>query len=149
MRRRCAGTADTRELGRRVGRMAVPGTVVILDGDLGAGKTVFAKGVGDGLEVDTRVTSPTFVLVALHEGGRLPLWHADLYRLGDAGELDVLGLEDARQGVLLVEWGLGFADELPADHLVVHLDHDGDARIVTLIATGPRHRALVEALDAS
>ena len=146
---RCATPDQTRALGRRLGELAAPGTVVILDGELGAGKTVFAKGVGDGLGVPTRVTSPTFQLVALHEGGRLPLWHADLYRLGDASELDVLGLEDAADGVLLVEWGAGFADELPADHLGVRLDHDGAGRVIAITASGQRHAHLAEALDAA
>jgi tRNA threonylcarbamoyladenosine biosynthesis protein TsaE len=148
MRVRCATPGDTRALGQRLGALAPAGTVVILDGELGAGKTVLAKGVGEGLGVPGRITSPTFILVALHEGGRLPLWHADLYRLGDAGELEALGVDDAADGVLLVEWGRGFADELPADHLLVCLDFDGEARQVELRATGPRHHALLEALRA-
>lgn len=142
----CADVEATRALGRRVGALAVPGTVLALDGDLGAGKTVFAKGVGEGLAVPTRVTSPTFVLVALHEDGRLPLWHVDLYRLADGEDLDDLELDEAVEGVLLVEWASRFRDALPADRLDIALEHDGDARIVRLDATGPRHQALVEAL---
>lgn len=143
---RCPDVAATRALGEALGRAATPGTVVALDGELGAGKTVLAKGVGAGLEVTTRVTSPTFVLVAVHEG-RLPLWHADLYRLGDDSELDVLGLEDAADGVLLVEWASRFPDVLPTDHLEVHLGIDGEAREIALFAHGPRSAALLAAVS--
>lgn len=144
---RCADEAATFALGRRLGEVARPGTAVALDGDLGAGKTVFARGVGAGLAVATRVNSPTFVLVAQHEG-RLPLWHADLYRLGDGTELDHLGLDQAIEGVLLVEWASRFAEALPDDHLAISLGIDGDAREVRIEARGPGHAWLIEALHA-
>jgi tRNA threonylcarbamoyladenosine biosynthesis protein TsaE len=134
---------DTRALGEALGKRAFQGTVVALEGDLGAGKTVFAKGVGAGLGVTTRVTSPTFVLVQAHEGGRLPLWHADLYRLGDSSELDAVGLPEVLgDGVVLVEWADRFPELLPADHLRVQLVEEGEGRRVTVTATGPRHAAL-------
>lgn len=146
VRLRCEDAAATRRLGVTLGSLAVAGTVVALDGPLGAGKTVLAKGVGVGLGVATRVTSPTFILLAVHEGGRLPLYHADLYRLGDDSELDVLGLEDAADGVLLVEWARLFPDALPDDRLVVDLRIDGDARVVGLDARGPASAALLQAV---
>ena len=136
------------ELGARLGAAAHPGTVVALHGDLGAGKTVLARGVGQGLGVTTRVASPTFVLVQAHEGGRLPLWHADLYRLDDPEELEQLGLDEMLEGpgVTLVEWADRFPAVLPDDHLVLAIAHEGEARRVTLHATGPRHAALEAAL---
>lgn len=140
----CEGPDETRALGAALGRAAFAGCVIALVGDLGAGKTVLAKGVGDGLEVPTRVQSPTFVIVQAHPGGRLHLWHADLYRLGDASELEHLGLDDIVEGdgVAVVEWADRFPEALPADHLEVRLSGDGDTREAVLVAHGPRHRAL-------
>lgn len=139
----------TRALGAALGRAARPGTVIALQGELGAGKTVLAKGVGEGLGVATRVQSPTFILVQAHGGGRLPFWHADLYRLGEAGELVHLGLDELLEGggVVVIEWADRFPEVLPADRLEVRLSGEGDRRTVVLRATGPRHRAL-EHVDA-
>ncbi len=135
---------ETRALGVALGRAAFPGTVIAVSGDLGAGKTVLAKGVGEGLGVSSRVTSPTFVIVQRHADGRLPLHHADLYRLGDEGELEHLGLDELLEGdgVVLVEWAERFPDVLPPDRLEVTLAGYDDERTVTLHGTGPRHRPL-------
>ncbi|MEN0065063.1 MAG: tRNA (adenosine(37)-N6)-threonylcarbamoyltransferase complex ATPase subunit type 1 TsaE [Myxococcota bacterium] len=138
---------ETWQLGERLGTLAVPGTFIALGGDLGAGKTVFAKGVGAGLSVSSVVSSPTFILVALHESGRLPLWHVDAYRLTAGDEIDGLGLEEADDGVVVMEWATRFPNALPNDRLEVVLHERAgapDVREIELIATGPRHRALVE-----
>lgn len=129
--------------GERLGRALRPGDVVALVGDLGAGKTLFARGVGRGLGV-RRVQSPTFVIVQAHTDGRLPLWHADLYRIDDVEELEQLGLEDLwrADGVVLVEWADRFRDRLPADHLEVCLEEEGEGRRIAVRAHGPRSRAL-------
>ncbi|TNE86749.1 MAG: tRNA (adenosine(37)-N6)-threonylcarbamoyltransferase complex ATPase subunit type 1 TsaE [Deltaproteobacteria bacterium] len=143
----CPLPEDTEALGQRLGEVVPPGTVVALRGDLGAGKTVFARGVGRGLGITTRVQSPTFVIVQWHEGGRLPFAHADLYRLGSEDELEELGLDELfDEGLLLVEWAHRFPDALPADHAVVVIEEDGEGRIVHVDGHGPRSRALVEAL---
>lgn len=133
--------------GARLGRALQPGDVVALVGDLGAGKTLFARGVGHGLGV-RRVQSPTFVVVQAHTDGRLPLWHADLYRLDDVDDLEQLGLEDLwrADGVLLVEWADRFPGLLPDDHLEVRLSEEGEGRRLELRAHGPRARALEAAL---
>jgi tRNA threonylcarbamoyladenosine biosynthesis protein TsaE len=140
---RCPRHEDTFALGERVGRAAIAGTVVALIGDLGAGKTVFARGVGSGLGVGTRVQSPTFVIVAAHEGGRLPFWHVDLYRVG-AEDLPGLGLGEVldQPGVVVVEWGDRFPDLLPSDRLEVRIDEEGSERRIRVDATGPRHAHL-------
>ena len=98
--------AETRELGRRLAAELEPGTVVAFTGDLGAGKTALISGLAEGLEVTDRVTSPTFTIVNEYGGGRLPLFHFDLYRLGSAGELFDIGWDDYldRGGVCAVEW---------------------------------------------
>lgn len=138
-------------LGRRLGTTAPAGAVVLLDGDLGAGKTTLTQGLAAGLGVTDRVQSPTFVLVATYTSGRLPLWHADLYRLEDAAALRQLALDEAvdgGEGVVVIEWAsrlpeLGGDDglALPDDRLEVQLAHADDGRVATLTATGPRHVA--------
>lgn len=139
---------DTHRAGARLGAAAAPGTVVALIGDLGAGKTEFARGVARGLGVPGTVRSPTFILVDTHEGGRLPLWHADLYRLHGDADLEQLGLEDLLDvGVVLVEWAERCSDLLPDDHLrVVLTDAPGGGRLLSVDATGPRHAPLEEAV---
>lgn len=138
----------THAVGARLGRAAGPGTVIALIGDLGAGKTLFAKGVGAGLDVPTRVQSPTFVLVAAHPDGRLPLWHADLYRLGAADELEQVGLDEVLRGdgVVLIEWADRFPEILPSDHVEVTLVDEGEGRRITILGRGAASAKLVDAL---
>jgi tRNA threonylcarbamoyladenosine biosynthesis protein TsaE len=104
---------ETFALGRRTAPTLRPGTLVLLQGELGAGKTVFARGVAVGLGVaESEVSSPTFTLVQEYRGGRLPMFHADLYRLEHEDEIGALGIDAMIQsgGVVLVEWG----ERLPA-----------------------------------
>ncbi len=128
---------DTRELGRRVAGLLRAGDLVVLVGPLGAGKTVFAQGVGDGLGVSGQVTSPTFVIARVHRpdperGGRVPLVHADAYRLGGVAEVDDLDLDaDLEHSVTLVEWGGGLVEHLTAGYLEVRLDRAADTEIRT------------------
>lgn len=147
MRRVSTHPDHTFELGLAVGRAAFPGTVVALIGDLGAGKTVFAQGVGAGLGVEGPVQSPTFILVQEHEG-RLALFHADVYRVESAAELAQTGLEEMIEadGVTLVEWADSHPQLLPPDHLEVRIRHLPEAREIQLTAHGPRHAALLEQL---
>jgi tRNA threonylcarbamoyladenosine biosynthesis protein TsaE len=144
---RYASVEQTRALGERLGRAAFPGAVVALVGDLGVGKTALAQGVGEGLGVVGLVTSPTFILARLHEDGRLPLLHADLYRLADEEEAELVGLPEALvgEGIALVEWADKLPGLLPEDHLRIELSWVPGApgqRDVVLSARGPRHRVL-------
>jgi tRNA threonylcarbamoyl adenosine modification protein YjeE len=139
----------TRALGQQIAARAYPGLVLALQGELGAGKTTLAQGVGMGLGIKERVRSPTFIIMALYEG-RLPMAHADLYRLGDESELTELGVEEhLTQGVTLIEWSERFPELLPTDHLELLLEDDGDGRSASLRGTGPKAQALVAALEAS
>jgi tRNA threonylcarbamoyladenosine biosynthesis protein TsaE len=141
--------ARTRALGRRMARLLRPGDVLLLQGPLGAGKTALAQGIGAGLKVETTVNSPTFVLLARHEG-RTPLYHADLYRLTDPVEVADLALdEQAADGVLLVEWPERGLEVLPREHLLVVLEpqpEDPNARRITLVATGERYQRVLDGL---
>ena len=137
------------DFGRRIGEWAEPGTVVALNGDLGAGKTVVARGVGKGLRVSTRVQSPTFILVQTHEGGRLPFWHADLYRLNDEEELLYLGLDEFIEagGIVVLEWASRFPQVLPEHRLDVEISHRGPGlRRFEWVGRGEQHEALARAL---
>ena len=131
------GEGETEELGRRLGEQLQPGSVVAFTGDLGAGKTAFTRGLAHGLGIRDRVTSPTFTIVNEYEGGRLPLFHFDMYRLGSSEELFDIGWEDylARGGVCAVEWSENVADALEEDTIRVEIRRgDGDdERIITVI----------------
>ncbi len=124
---------DTRRLGRKVAALLRPGDLVVLVGRLGAGKTVFVKGIGDGLGVAGEVTSPTFVIARVHRpdptrGGGVPLVHVDAYRLGGVAEVDDLDLDAAlEESVTVVEWGGGLVEHLADAWLEVRLDRSSDA----------------------
>ncbi len=139
--------AETRALARRLATVARAGDLVGLIGDLGAGKTQFAKGFAAGLGIEGTVSSPTFVLMAEY-AGRLPLFHLDLYRLDDAEDALGGGLLDERQlaGVVLVEWAERLGDALPAGRLDVLIDGTGDdERRITLRAGDPEYARYLEA----
>lgn len=119
---------DTRALGRALADLLRAGDLVVLAGPLGAGKTVVAQGIGAGLGVRGRVTSPSFVLARVHTGGRLPLVHVDAYRLGSVEEIDDLDLDaDLEESVTVVEWGHGLVERLADAHLLVRLTRDAGA----------------------
>ena len=121
---------DTFDLGVRMGREAHPDQVFVLDGDLGAGKTVFAKGFAEGLGVTEPVTSPTFTIVKQYDSGRLPLYHMDVYRIGDESEMEEIGAEEmfASGGVCLIEWGSLIEDMIPEDAVWIRIERSSDER---------------------
>ena len=127
---------ETEALGERVGRSLTPGAVLAYTGDLGAGKTAFTRGVARGLEIPERITSPTFNIVNEYEGGRLPLFHFDMYRLGSSDELFDIGWEDylARDGVCAVEWSENIEDILDANTIRVDIrrGESDDQRLITI-----------------
>ena len=127
---------ETEALGARLARALEPGAVVAFTGDLGAGKTAFVRGLARGLGIRDRVTSPTFTVVNEYEGGRLPLFHFDLYRLGCADELFDIGWEDylARGGVCAVEWSERMEELLEPGTIRVDLrrGEDESRRVITV-----------------
>ena len=137
----CPGEADTLAAGRRLAALLQPGDVILLGGALGAGKTLFTVGVAEGLGVEERVTSPSFVLVRRYDG-LIPLVHADVYRLGSTAELEDLDLTDLDDGaVIVVEWGDAVRHRFGEDHLLIHfLVLGDDTRLVTFEPSGSWHR---------
>jgi tRNA threonylcarbamoyladenosine biosynthesis protein TsaE len=131
---------ETRAWGERLGRLLRAGDLVVLTGDLGAGKTTLTQGIAEGLGVRGPITSPTFVIARVHPSlvGGPALVHVDAYRLGGLAELDDLDLDTSiDDSVTIVEWGHGLAEGLAEDRVEVTLSGD-DERRVTLTASGPR-----------
>ena len=127
-----SSTAETIALGEKCGELLAAGDVLVLTGDLGAGKTQFTKGIARGMSITADVTSPTFTIEMVYEGGAMPLYHFDLYRLNDSSQLDDIGLFDAMEsdGPTVIEWGEQFADDIGDDRVDVfisRLDGAGDA----------------------
>ena len=128
--------AETEAAGAALAEGLEPGAVIAFTGDLGAGKTAFTRGLARGLGVEERITSPTFTIVNEYDGGRLPLFHFDMYRLASAEELFDIGWEDylARGGVCAVEWSENIQEALEQGTIRVDIrrgDHD-DQRIITI-----------------
>jgi tRNA threonylcarbamoyladenosine biosynthesis protein TsaE len=132
----CATPGATRKFGERIGSMLRAGDVVLLSGELGAGKTVLAQGIGRGLGVADPIKSSSFVIMNEYEGASLRLYHADLYRLEDPEQVAELALDElASSGVLVIEWPERAPNEMPPEHLLVRLAYDG-AKVRTIHVEG-------------
>ena len=133
---------DTYKLGKELGLKAQPGSVYCLNGDLGVGKTVFTQGFAAGLGIVEPINSPTFTIVQEYYGGRLPLYHFDVYRIGDISEMDEIGYEDYfyGQGVCCIEWALLIQEILPENAINItiekNLEKGFDYRKITIEETG-------------
>lgn len=143
--------ATTRAFARRLGALLGAGDVVCLIGDLGAGKTTWTQGLalGLGLPPEEPVNSPTFTLLAEHWGGRVPLYHFDVYRLPDSSGLYELAFDEYLDagGVVVIEWADRIADALPPDRLEIRLSAQGEnERQIALTPFGPRAIKIAEAL---
>jgi tRNA threonylcarbamoyladenosine biosynthesis protein TsaE len=146
-----SGTDETSRLGTAIGSSALPGDLIYLDGDLGAGKTTLTKSIGSALGIAPQtITSPTFALVHEYPGRQYFLYHFDLYRLQRASELAGIGFDDylsSNKGILVIEWANLARGHLPEDALRVFLaadDAQADVRWANLSASGPLSLALLE-----
>lgn len=131
-------------LGERLGALLSAGDVLVLTGDLGAGKTTFTKGLARGLAIEQMIKSPTYTIVREYEG-RLPLYHLDVYRIGD--DPDSIDLDEFLfgDGVTVIEWGNLLESALPDDYLDITISHHGDGRRLSCVAHGSRSQDLLEA----
>lgn len=149
-------TDETIALGARLGALLQAGDVLVLTGDLGAGKTQLTKGMAQGMGIVDDVTSPTFNILMVYEGADMPLYHFDLYRLDDPDQLEDIGFYDALEGdgPCVIEWGEQFSDQIGPERLDVYLTRLDDRaeageeppREVRLVAHGARAEELVAAL---
>ena len=138
---RIADVEEMAALGEKVAGICRPGDLILLNGPLGAGKTVFVQGIGRALGI-ADVTSPTFVISRIHQGS-MPLIHVDVYRLLESGNaavyLDDLDLDTAREdGLTVIEWGGSESARLSEDRLEIEIDRTNDERVVTISAVGSR-----------
>ena len=117
---------DTFDFGAELGKKAVPGQVICLDGDLGTGKTVLTKGIAAGLGIDEPVVSPTFTIVQIYEQGRIPLYHFDVYRIDDPDEMEEIGYREYfyGNGLTIIEWSELIEDILPKDAMRIRISKD-------------------------
>lgn len=140
---------QTRHLGEVIASVLQPGDIIWLRGELGAGKTTLAQGIARGLDVKEPVLSPTFTLIREHRG-RFPFFHADAYRLEDAGQAADLGLQEyfERGGVFAIEWAEHIAEALPDERLEILLEGEADERRqVTITAHGERYTKRLQVLE--
>ena len=130
-------------LGKQLGKLLEKQDVIILSGDLGAGKTTFTKGIAKGLGIDQMIKSPTYTIVREYEG-RLPLYHLDVYRIGN--DPDSIDLDDFLfgDGVTVIEWGELLGDSLPSDYLKLTILRKSDGRELVFDAKGHRAEKLLE-----
>ena len=113
-------------LGQELGRQAQPGELYTLVGDLGTGKTVLTQGIAKGLGIEEPICSPTFTIVQVYEGGRMPLYHFDVYRIGDVEEMEEIGYQDYfyGQGLTMVEWANLIEEVLPQHYVEIQIEKD-------------------------
>lgn len=141
------GAEQTRRLGAHLGAVALPGDVILLEGEFGSGKTTFTQGIARGLGMDAHyVNSPTFTLINEYKSGRNRLYHIDLYRLDDEEQVSTLGLDDYfdNSGVIIIEWPERAAPWLPDEKLVVKFGYLNETkRTVRFYPRGERYRELV------
>lgn len=141
---------ETRKLAAYLGDQLEGGMTVLLEGQLGAGKTTFTKGLAESLGIRRAVKSPTYTLIKEYTDGRLPLYHMDLYRMEDAEDED-LGLEEYffGQGVTVVEWGKFMQEDLPEDYLYVELKASEalTEREIKVTAVGEKYKKIMERLE--
>ena len=141
MRIQSESEQNTFEIAKELGKKVMPGEIYLLEGDLGVGKTVFAKGFACGLGIAEPITSPTFTIIQEYEEGRIPLYHFDVYRIADVEEMYELGYEGYffGEGVCLIEWASRIQDILPKDCYQItiekNLEKGFDYRLITIDET--------------
>lgn len=149
-------TEETIALGERLGALLQPGDVLVLTGDLGAGKTQLTKGIAAGMGIEDDVTSPTFNILMVYDGAEMPLYHFDLYRLDDPDQLEDIGFYDVLEGdgVCAIEWGEQFLEQIGNERMDVYLTRfDAQAAVgeeppreLRLVAHGSRAEELLAEL---
>jgi len=139
---------QTTEIGIQIGKLANPGDIICLTGDLGAGKTHLSKGIAEGLGITDHITSPTFTIVNEYEG-RLKLYHFDVYRVNDPDEISAIGFDEYifSDGVSIIEWANYIEELIPEDHISINiskLSEDVNSRKIVIEGYGNRYNYIEE-----
>ena len=136
----------TSSLGEKIGKFLFPGSILCLNGDLGAGKTALTKSIALGLGIREDITSPTFTIVNEYEDGRLKLNHFDVYRIGSSDEMYDIGFEEyiASEGVCIIEWSQIIEDILPDERLDINIKYEDEGRRLEFSPRGQAYKCLVE-----
>jgi len=141
---------ETKSLAKRLADQLKPGMTLLLEGELGAGKTTFTKGIAEALGISRAVKSPTYTLIKEYTDGKLPLYHMDLYRLEDSEDED-LGLDDYfyGEGITVVEWGSFMKEDLPEEFIAVSISTSDNLndREIKFSAQGDQYREVLERLE--
>ncbi|HIU64243.1 MAG TPA: tRNA (adenosine(37)-N6)-threonylcarbamoyltransferase complex ATPase subunit type 1 TsaE [Candidatus Avacidaminococcus intestinavium] len=146
----CSNEAETEHLGRVIGSLLQDGDVICLSGDLGAGKTVFARGIAKALGADeNEISSPTFAIMNVYQGKNEEIRHFDLFRLNSPNELNDIGFNEyvGGYGITIIEWADLFPEELPEEYLSVMINVQGTGRIVSLEYYGAYYEMLLEKVN--
>jgi tRNA threonylcarbamoyladenosine biosynthesis protein TsaE len=117
---------ETYNIGKKLAKECQPGDVILLNGDLGVGKTVFAKGFGEGLHIKEPINSPTFTILQEYDTGKIPFYHFDVYRISDVSEMDEIGYDDYffGNGICLIEWAERIEEIIPEKRINVIIEKD-------------------------
>lgn len=139
---------ETQKLGKALGAILKPGDVVLLNGDLGAGKTTFTQSVAKGLDIQEIVNSPTFNIVNEYDSGSISLFHFDLYRIEDSEELFEIGFEEyfEKDGVVIIEWAEKFKEEIDSEFLEIYIENRGEERNFVISSEYPKYEELIKEL---
>lgn len=134
-------------LGEKIGTNLKENMIVLMEGDLGAGKTTMTKGIAKALGIDRVVNSPTFTIMKIYDGGRLPLYHMDVYRLDNHSGDEYLEEYFENSGVTIIEWAHRISDILPNEYLLINIDYlENGNRLVTLKANSSEYEKLLESV---